>query len=162
MSYRNRAVVGEVLASRLGERALDQRSCDRVWTIENNNLGSGFRRRFQKISERSFVSIETHAGVLQVKNNGIKLLQNIQRRTARLVTAAINAIDRNSCCRVARVADVSGIQFAGNAVFRAEDCGQLHSGRVRQQIDGAAARGVDAGLIGQNADAFAFQNGEVL
>ena len=40
-------------------------------------------------------------------------------------------------------------------MFRAEECDQLHTGRVREQIDAAHASRVATRVIGDQPDAFA-------
>ena len=47
-------------------------------------------------------------------------------------------------------------------MFGAKDGAEMHAFRVRQQIDGAAAARIYAGLIGDQADAFSAERGELL
>ena len=59
------------------------------------------------------------------------------------------------------MADLFLIELATDAVLGAEEFFQLHAGGIGEEIDGAVALGVDAGLIGDEADAQAVQVGEL-
>ena len=48
----------------------------------------------------------------------------------------------------------------GETVLGTEECDQLNARRVREQIDGAAAQRVQAGVIGDQADVLAAQRSE--
>ncbi len=72
---------------------------------------------------------------------------------------AVEAVNRQPGGRIPAGGDFL-VEIAVQAVLRAENGPHLDAGGVKQQIEGRAAGGVDAGLIGDHPDPFALQGGE--
>ncbi len=73
---------------------------------------------------------------------------------------AIEAVNRQAGGRVGAGRDFR-VFLADDAVLGAEKRDEFYAGRVRENVDGAAAFAVHAGLIGDQADALALQRSEI-
>ena len=109
--------------------------------------------RFEEVADSCFIGVEARARIGEVDHNRVQPFHDVERRPARGIAAAIHVIDRHAGGGVFRVLDVGGVECAGDAVLRAEDGIERNPGNVSQHINGAAAFGIDAGLVGQQADA---------
>src|SRR6185503_6757553 len=71
MPYRYGAVIGKVLAPGLGHGPLDHRAHQRIGSVQYENGDACFRRRFEEVSERRLISVETNPSVLNVNGDRI-------------------------------------------------------------------------------------------
>ncbi len=133
------AVVGEALAAGLGERALNVSSGQRIGTVEDDDCDSCFGCGFEEVSQRGFVGVEADAGILQINHYRVELLENVLRRAAGFVGGTVHAVHGDAGGGVAGVADLRSVEGAGYTMLGAEDGGELNSGGMGENVDGAAA-----------------------
>ncbi len=73
----------------------------------------------------------------------------------------MQAPNRDAGRRIFRHGGGGAVDFARGAVFRGEDRGDIHS-RLEHEIDAAASREVQAGVVGDEPDSLARERREVL
>ena len=158
VAHRDRNRVDVALGARIGDGTLDEGAVDGIGAVENDDLGAGFRRGFKKITHNGLVGVEANAGVLEVNDDGVELAQGFKRRPAIGVGCAVEADDGQTSGGVGGVGDAGLVAGAANAVLGAEERGQGEPGDVagrivEEDVDGAAALAIDAGLVGQQPQA---------
>ena len=115
----------------------------------------GFAGRcFKKVSEDGLIGVEADAGVLKVDDDGVEVFQVFGFGALVGVLGAVEAGDLEAGCGIYLLADVGRVLRAEDAVLRREELGQFDVVACAvQDVDGAAALGVEAGLVGEQADA---------
>ena len=133
-------------------------TANRIGTVENVKLefvhpAAAFRC-VQKIAEDGLVGVEADTCVLQVDHDGVEVLQVFGLGPAVGVLCAVEADDLQAGGGINLLPDVGRVLRAEEPVLGREERGQLDAvADAAQHVDGAAALGVEAGLIGQQADA---------
>ena len=128
--------------------------------------GSGF----EEVADDGFVGVEADAGVLEVDDDGVEVFEVFGLRALVGVLGAVEAGDFEAGGGVDLLADVGRVLGAEDAVLGGEEADEFDAGAGgAQDVDGAAALRVEAGLVGEQADAEvasmlggeAFEGGEV-
>ncbi len=163
MADGQRHVVGVGLVAFIGDGALHFFAADEVGAVEDDDLegvaeflfcGGGF----EEVAGDGLVGVEADAGVLEVDDDGVEVFELIVGGAAGL---GLGSVERGD-------GDVGGgVDLAGDAglVFGAEDAvlggeegfeleaGDGFGGFGGEEVDGAVAVGVEAGLVGEDAEA---------
>src|SRR5690348_14295574 len=105
------------------------------------------------ISHRGGERVEANACVLNVEHERVEIREHLRRGAAR---AAVEAVNGEAGFYVRVVGD-GRIGAAGDTVFGTKESDEIYSGRGFQHVNRAASLGIDARLIGDQADAFAAQ-----
>ena len=147
--HRHRKISHKIRAITIEHGSFDALSSQRIGPIENVKSDVMRRRGFHRVSHRRDVRVEAYAGILKVENEHIDAREHGFRRP---LGFPIETVDGQACCFVRRGRNAL-IESAADAVLGAEQSHQLHSRRVRQQIDRAAAITVNSSLIGDESNA---------
>ena len=75
---------------------------------------------------------------------------------------AVEAVNSQTCRSVGGVATFAASSLTGDAMFGAEERDEFHAVGMGEDVNGAAALRIHAGLIGDQSDAFAAQRREIL
>jgi hypothetical protein len=133
-------------------RAFDDIAADWIWTVQDDERDSLLRRRQHRQRHRRDVRPRAAADLLQVVDEHVDVLQHLRRGGA--VFGEIEGVDRDAGLRVGLVAHLlPGLDVAADAVLGGEQGDQLQVGVLSDQVDIRCARTVDAGVIGDEADA---------
>ena len=95
-----------------------------------------FGRGFEEISKCAFVGVERHADILNVVDDCVETGHFFRCGAALGVGIAVDAVDLRACGRIFRVADVCGVELAGDAVLGAEDGRELEAWRMSEDVGG--------------------------
>ena len=139
-------------------RPLDINAVNRVGAVKHHKRNTGQLCRLHGQRKSTDVGIKTGADVLDIEHQHIYTAQHVRERAAAGAVQAENGQSGGTVNR--RCQFVVGL--APDAVLRAEQRGQVHSWRVEQHVDGADTGSGAAGLVGDQADPFAAQNGKLL
>lgn len=163
MADRKRHVVDVGFLAFVGDGALDFFSTDKVGTVEDDDFklvaeslfgGGGF----DEVSGLRFVGVEPDSCILQVDDDGIEVFKLVVSWVAGLRGFAVERGNGDVCCGIDLAVDAGLVFGAEEAVLRREECLELEAGNGfsgfgGDEVDGAAAVGVEAGLVGEDADA---------
>ena len=147
-------------------RAVDLEAAEGIGAVEDDDLFAVFEAGLDGELHRAGERVAARADVLQVDDEGIDVLQlggGGLEAFAFVGDAAVERIDHDAGARI----DLVGIFFLGgeiavDAVFAGVEGDEFHAGRAAEDLDGADAVAVDAGGVGEEADAFALHGGETL
>ena len=113
----------------------------------------GFGGSFQKVAEEGFVGPETDSGVLEVDDDGVYVFEVGGFGVLVGGFGAVEADDGEMGGGVGLGGEVFGVLLSVEAVFGGEDFEQGDfGGGVGEDVDGAAAVGIDAGLVGEEGE----------
>ena len=119
-------------------------------------LGALGRGSLEEVAEDGFIGEAAEAGILEVDEDGVEVLELGVGGATVGVVGAIKRGDVEAGGGVGFGGEVFGVLATEDAVFRAEEGGQvgLREGLREigeENVDGSAAVGVEAGLIGKEA-----------
>ena len=140
-------------------RILDRRQVE-LWfpgnptAIKHNEGLAVFGGFFHRQSHRRDVGIKPSADVLNVENQNINVFQHFRRRFS---SFAVEAEHWQARLFVNRVGDFFLVERSANAVFGRKQRDQFHVRSFEQNINRCVAVAVSASVIGNQADAFAFE-----
>src|SRR5262249_17285238 len=104
--------------------------------------------------QRSFVRVKACAGILDIHHHRIQLLEHVYWWTTFRFRIAIHAIYRNARGAIDGVVDLARIISSKNSMLRAEDGGQLDSGRSGSKVDRAFTLRIESRLIREQANRY--------
>src|SRR5581483_1354898 len=145
-------VAGKNLAAGFTDGALHEGARDGVGTVKNEDREISLGGSFEEIAQGGFVRVKTDTRILNVDDHSIERFEDFRRRAPLGIGAAVDAVDGHAGGRIFGIADGGGVEFSGDAVLRTENHCEGNSRGVRQNVDGAVALSVNAGLVGQQAD----------
>ena len=117
-----------------------------------------FGRGFEEVADDGLVGVEANSGVLQVDDDGVEFGEVFGLGPLVGVLGAVEADDGEVGGGVGLGGDFGGVLLAEDAVLGREERGEFQAGDEfrsvgGEQIDGAAAFAVEAGLVGEQAEA---------
>ena len=119
-------------------------------------VGSGF----EEVADEGFVGPEADAGVLEVDDDGVDLAEVGWSGVLVGGFGAVEGDDGEVGGGVGFCGEVFGVLLAVEAVLWGEEGGELDGGvGVEEDVDGAGAVAVEAGLVGKEGDAERFAGG---
>ncbi len=160
----DRHVVDVGLGAGVGDGAADLFAADGVGAVEDDDLervvvvalfGCG---GFEEVADDGLVGVAADAGVLEVDDDGVEVFELVVGGAFVAVVGAVEGGYVKACGGVGFGGEVFGVLRAEDAVLGGEEGGELcvgeGSGEVGvEDVYGAAVVGVEAGLVGEEAEA---------
>lgn len=153
-----REISGEGSFAGIENRAFDNFSAERIGTIENVESDVALSSFLHAIGQGGGVGVKADASVLHIEDESVDTGEHFVSGAARV---AIEAVDGKASGGIVRGREFF-VVASGEAVFGTEERDEVKAGSFSEQVDDAAAVGVEASVIGDEADVFAAEWRELL
>ncbi len=158
VSHRKREIAREAGLVGVKNRAFDDFPAKRIGPVQHIEGDVVLRGFLHAVRHRRSVGVKANAGILHIEDERVDTLQHRVGRPARL---RIETVNWQAGRRILGGSDTL-VVIPGKTVLGTEQCDQLNSRRVREQIDGAAPQRIQARVVGDQANVLPAQWSEFL